>query len=74
MESFTCDGQGPAVELHGVVERRGHHVQDAARLRVQEPHRGGERALALGGGSGDPAGGSTSEATADRASGSRRLL
>lgn len=41
---FTCDGQGPAVELHGVVERRGHRVQDAARLRVQESHPGRERA------------------------------
>lgn len=40
---FTCDAQGPAVELHCVVERRGHHVQDAARLRIQESHRGRER-------------------------------
>lgn len=55
---FTCDGPGPAVELHSVVESRGHYVQDAARLRVQEPHRCGQRApAALGGGSGDPAGG-----------------
>ncbi|XP_077758726.1 uncharacterized protein LOC144316693 [Canis aureus] len=43
---FTCDGPGPAVELHGVVQRRGHHVEDTARLRVQEPHLGGKRAPA----------------------------
>jgi hypothetical protein len=44
---FTCDGPGPAVELHGVVERCGHHVQDTTRLRVQEPHRGDQRAQAV---------------------------
>ena len=62
---FTCDGQGPAVELHGVVERRGHRVQDAARLRVQEPHPGRERApAATRRESGDPAGGLASAAAA----------
>lgn len=54
---FTCDAPGPAVELHRVVERRGHHVQDTARLRVQEPHRGREREPAAAGGeSEDPRG------------------
>lgn len=54
---FTCDAPGPAVELHRVVERRGHRVQDTARLRVQEPHRGRERESAVGGGeSEDPRG------------------
>lgn len=58
----TCDGPGPAVELHRVVERRGHHVQDTARLRVQEPHRGGQREQAAAGGeSTDPTGGSTED-------------
>lgn len=28
----TCDGPRPAVELHGVVERSGHRVKDAAGL------------------------------------------
>lgn len=39
----TCDGPRPAVELHGVVERSGHRVQDAAGLRVHQPHRGAKR-------------------------------
>lgn len=72
---FTCKRTGPAVQLHGVVERRGHHVQDTAWLRVQEPHRGAKRALAAAGGeSGDPAEGLTSEAAAEVVSGSRRPL
>lgn len=73
---FTCDGPGPAVELHRVIERRGHRVQDAARLRVQEPHRGGgQREPAAGGESGDPGGaGQTSTAAAEGTSGSRGPL
>lgn len=72
---FTCDGPGPAVELHGVVQRRGHHVEDTARLRVQDPHFGGKRVPAAARGeSGDTVGGLTSEATADGASGSRGPL
>lgn len=71
---FTCDGPGPAVELHRVVERRGHRAQDAARLRVQESHRGGQREPAAGGERGDPEGGRTSTAAAEAASGSRGPL
>lgn len=74
VSGFTCDGPGPAVELHRVVECRGHYVQDTTWLRVQEPHRGDELALAAKE-RGDPERGLTPEAVAaDGASGGQGPL